>query len=71
MCCYGLFIRINEEHICFLQCDCDSDLLEILITEREVSNTNCEMETISAAKGWVTREAEAAFVDLMNVGNQR
>ena len=29
------------------------------------------METISAAKGWVTREAEAAFVDLMNVGNHR
>ena len=36
-----------------------------------MSNANCKMETISAAKGWVTREAEAAFVDLMNVGNQR
>ena len=29
------------------------------------------METMAAAKGWMTREAEAAFVELMNVGNQR
>ena len=28
------------------------------------------METMAAAKGWMTREAEAAFVELMNVGNQ-
>ena len=28
------------------------------------------METVVAAKGWVTREAEAAFVELMNVGNR-
>ena len=29
------------------------------------------MAAVAATTGWVTREAESAFVELMNVGNQR